>query len=57
MKNNGKREFAFKKECERFCQGTASILKKIHDREEEEQSKKQHKKEKTTALIMSVYDS
>jgi hypothetical protein len=53
MKNNGKREFAFKKECERFCQGTASVLKKIHDREEEEQSKKQHKKEKTIDLIMS----
>ena len=55
MKNSGKREFTFKKECERFCQGTASVLKKIHDREEEEQSKKQHKdiNEKTTALIMS----
>ena len=53
MKNSGKTDFTFKKECERFCQGTASVLKKIHDREEEEQSKKQQKKEKTTALIMS----
>ena len=53
MKNSSKREFAFKKECERFCQGTASVLKKIYDREEKEQSKKEHKKEKTTDLIMS----
>ncbi len=53
MKNGCKREFTYEKECERFCQEAASVLKKIRDRNDEEQSKKQQKKEKTTALITS----
>ncbi len=48
---NGKRGSTIEKECERFCQGTEQVLKKIHDRIFEEQSKKQKNKKKTTDLI------
>lgn len=52
MKNKGKRRFASEKEIERFCQGTAEVLTRIHDRINEEESKKQQKK-KTATLAAS----
>jgi hypothetical protein len=49
MKRVRKRRFSIEEEIERFCQGAAEVLNKIHERIEGTQTKKQRKRRKATA--------